>query len=60
MDSRVLVLNQDFSPLMVCSVERAFVLVPLKDIAPDLTINGDSLGAMLAKLDASDVVPIEA
>ncbi|HEY8129900.1 MAG TPA: 2-amino-4-hydroxy-6-hydroxymethyldihydropteridine diphosphokinase, partial [Hyphomicrobium sp.] len=40
--------------------ERAFVLVPLKDIAPDLTVNGDSLGAMLAKLDASDVVPIEA
>lgn len=29
MNSRVLVLNQDFSPLMVCSVERAFVLVYL-------------------------------
>ena len=27
MDSRVLVLNQDYSPLMVCSVERAFILV---------------------------------
>ncbi|MFM7328313.1 MAG: HNH endonuclease [Bacteroidota bacterium] len=27
MNSRVLVLNQDFSPLMVCSIERAFVLV---------------------------------
>jgi 2-amino-4-hydroxy-6-hydroxymethyldihydropteridine diphosphokinase len=40
--------------------ERPFVLVPLKDIAPDLAINGDSLRAMLAKLDASDVVPIEA
>jgi 2-amino-4-hydroxy-6-hydroxymethyldihydropteridine diphosphokinase len=40
--------------------ERAFVLVPLKDIAPDLTINGASLGGMLAKLDAGDVVPIEA
>lgn len=25
--NRVLVLNQDFSPLMVCSVERAFLLV---------------------------------
>lgn len=30
MNSRVLVLNQDYSPLMVCSVERAFVLVYLK------------------------------
>ena len=29
MNTRVLVLNQDFSPLMVCSVERAFVLVYL-------------------------------
>lgn len=29
MNNRVLVLNQDFSPLMVCSVERAFVLVYL-------------------------------
>jgi 5-methylcytosine-specific restriction endonuclease McrA len=26
-NTRVLVLNQDFSPLMVCSVERAFVMV---------------------------------
>ena len=37
--------------------ERAFVLVPLKDVAPDLRIDGASLDAMLAKLDASDVVP---
>ncbi|MBM3176696.1 MAG: HNH endonuclease [Bacteroidetes bacterium] len=29
MNSRVLVLNQDYSPLMVCSVERAFILVYL-------------------------------
>lgn len=29
MNQRVLVLNQDYSPLMVCSVERAFVLVYL-------------------------------
>ncbi|MGB3179883.1 MAG: HNH endonuclease [Cyclobacteriaceae bacterium] len=27
MKRRVLILNQDYSPLMVCSVERAFVLV---------------------------------
>jgi 5-methylcytosine-specific restriction endonuclease McrA len=29
MNSRVLVLNQDFSPLMVCSIQRAFILVYL-------------------------------
>ncbi len=27
MNNRVLVLNQDYSPLMVCSIERAFILV---------------------------------
>ena len=40
--------------------ERAFVLVPLKDVAPDLTIDGKSIDDMLKKLDASDIVPIEA
>ena len=40
--------------------ERAFVLVPLKDVAPNLRINGASLDAMLATLDAGDVVPFEA
>jgi 2-amino-4-hydroxy-6-hydroxymethyldihydropteridine diphosphokinase len=35
--------------------ERAFVLVPLKDIAPGLKIDGASLDEMLSKLDASDV-----
>ena len=38
--------------------ERAFVLVPLKDIAPDLTIGGASLDQMLSELDASDVQPL--
>ncbi len=40
--------------------ERAFVLVPLKDVAPNLMIGGKSIDDMLAKLDASDVVAIEA
>jgi 2-amino-4-hydroxy-6-hydroxymethyldihydropteridine diphosphokinase len=35
--------------------ERAFVLVPLKDIAPDLQIAGASLDSWLSKLDAGDV-----
>jgi 2-amino-4-hydroxy-6-hydroxymethyldihydropteridine diphosphokinase len=40
--------------------ERAFVLVPLKDVAPDLKIGGASLDEMLSKLDASDVRPLDA
>ena len=39
--------------------ERAFVLIPLKDVAPDLQIDGASIDEMLSKLDASDVQPIE-
>lgn len=39
--------------------ERAFVLVPLKDIAPNLTIGGASIDQMLSKLDASDVQPLD-
>lgn len=39
--------------------ERAFVLVPLKDIAPKLKIDGASLDDMLSKLDASDVQPLD-
>ena len=40
--------------------ERAFVLVPLKDIAPWLTLGGKSLDVMLDALGADDVVPVEA
>jgi 2-amino-4-hydroxy-6-hydroxymethyldihydropteridine diphosphokinase len=39
--------------------ERAFVLVPLKDIAPSLIIDGRSLDEMLSKLDAADVQPLD-
>jgi 2-amino-4-hydroxy-6-hydroxymethyldihydropteridine diphosphokinase len=38
--------------------ERAFVLVPLKEVAPNLTIGGMSIDQMLSKLDASDVEPL--
>jgi 2-amino-4-hydroxy-6-hydroxymethyldihydropteridine diphosphokinase len=40
-------------------VERAFVLIPLKDIAPDLRIDGQSIETLLAKLDTSDVQFLE-
>ena len=40
MNSRVLVLNQDYSPLMVCSVERAFILVYLNKSEMVRSANG--------------------
>ncbi len=43
MNARVLVLNQDFSPLMVCSVERAFILVYLKKSELVRPANGHKL-----------------
>ncbi|MBS1488275.1 MAG: HNH endonuclease [Bacteroidetes bacterium] len=43
MNSRVLVLNQDFSPLMVCSVERAFVMVYLNKSEMVRSANGHKL-----------------
>lgn len=38
--------------------ERAFVLAPLMDIAPDLEINGKSVRALYAAIDASSVRPL--
>jgi len=43
MDNRVLVLNQDYSPLMVCSVERAFVMVFLNKSEMLKPANGHKL-----------------
>ena len=39
--------------------ERAFVLVPLADIAPDLRLGGGTAGELLARIDASDVTPLD-
>ncbi|MBN9291009.1 MAG: 2-amino-4-hydroxy-6-hydroxymethyldihydropteridine diphosphokinase [Hyphomicrobium denitrificans] len=38
--------------------ERAFVLVPLRDVAPDVRIDGASIDEMLSRLDSSDVQPL--
>ncbi len=38
-------------------LERAFVLVPLTEIAPDITIAGTRAADALAELDASDIRP---
>ena len=43
MNNRVLVLNQDDSPLMVCSVQRAFILVYLNKSEMVRTANGHKL-----------------
>lgn len=37
-------------------LNRAFVLVPLYDLRPDLVVRGESLRAALARLDTGDVV----
>ncbi len=39
--------------------ERAFVLIPMADVAPNQKIAGRSISALLSKLDASDVRLIE-
>ncbi|CCB64862.1 MULTISPECIES: 2-amino-4-hydroxy-6-hydroxymethyldihydropteridine diphosphokinase [unclassified Hyphomicrobium] len=39
--------------------ERAFVVVPLRDVAPALTIGGKTLDDMIEALDASDVTPLQ-
>ncbi|WP_336489064.1 2-amino-4-hydroxy-6-hydroxymethyldihydropteridine diphosphokinase [Methylobacterium nigriterrae] len=36
--------------------ERAFVLVPLAEIAPDLVIGGETVSEALSRLDASGIV----
>lgn len=39
--------------------ERAFVLVPLRDVAPELELNGKTIDAMLEKLDRSEVEAVQ-
>jgi 2-amino-4-hydroxy-6-hydroxymethyldihydropteridine diphosphokinase len=40
--------------------ERGFVLVPLRDVAPELKIGGKPLGEWISKLDVGDIVPFDA
>lgn len=40
--------------------DRAFVLCPLADVAPDLVVKGHGIGHWLARLPHDDVVPVEA
>lgn len=56
MNSRVLVLNQDFSPLMVCSVERAFILVFLKKSELVRPANGHKLHSVTQSFPMPSVI----
>lgn len=53
MKTRVLVLNEDFSPISICTVQRAFILVFLKK-AEMIT---KSNGSMLRTVDQAFPVP---
>ena len=39
--------------------ERAFVLVPLKEIAPDFSLNGQSIDSMLETLDLTGIESLD-
>ena len=41
------------------ALERAFVLVPLVEIAPDLVLSGQNIRDALARLDARDIQPVD-
>jgi 5-methylcytosine-specific restriction endonuclease McrA len=56
MNSRVLVLNQDNSPLMVCSVERAFILVFLKKSEMVRSANGHRLHSVTQSFPMPSVI----
>jgi 5-methylcytosine-specific restriction endonuclease McrA len=56
MNNRVLVLNQDFSPLMVCSVERAFILVYLNKSEMVRPANGHKLHSITRTFPMPSVI----
>lgn len=56
MNSRVLVLNQDNSPLMVCSVERAFILVFLNKSEMVRSANGHRLRSVTKSFPMPSVI----
>jgi len=56
MNNRVLVLNQDFSPLMVCSIERAFILVYLNKSEMIKPANGYKLHSVTKTFPMPSVI----
>jgi 5-methylcytosine-specific restriction endonuclease McrA len=56
MNNRVLVLNQDFSPLMVCSIQRAFILVYLNKSELVKPANGHKLRSVTQSFPMPSVI----
>lgn len=56
MNNRVLVLNNDSSPLMVCSIERAFTLVYLKKSEMVKSANGYKLHSVTQTFPMPSVI----
>lgn len=56
MNNRVLVLNQDSSPLMVCSIERAFILVYLNKSEMIRSANGYRLHSISRSFPLPSVI----
>jgi 5-methylcytosine-specific restriction endonuclease McrA len=56
MNSRVLVLNQDYSPLMVCSVQRAFIMVYLNKSELIRPANGYKLHSVTRSFPMPSVI----
>ncbi|MCZ8354252.1 MAG: HNH endonuclease [Cyclobacteriaceae bacterium] len=56
MNNRVLVLNNDSSPLMVCSVERAFILVYLNKSEMVKSANGHKLHSITKSFPMPSVI----
>lgn len=56
MNNRVLVLNNDSSPLMVCSVERAFILVYLNKSEMVKSANGYKLHSITQSFPMPSVI----
>jgi 5-methylcytosine-specific restriction endonuclease McrA len=56
MNNRVLVLNQDFSPLMVCSVQRAFILVYLNKSEMVRSANGHKINSIAQSFPMPSVI----
>lgn len=56
MNNRVLVLNQDDSPLMVCSVQRAFILVFLNKSEMVKSANGHKINSVTRAFPMPSVI----
>lgn len=56
MNARVLVLNQDYSPITVCSVERAFVLIYLNKSEMVRSANGHKIRSVSQEFPMPSVI----